>query len=116
MISCCILRAPPFLDKSSWRWILVAGPTLPTISYHFMADIHSTSEDRLWLPSFLPALLLQVFELLGEELPDATSYLGRLMKAKKNQRNLGKHQFIYSLGLSQILNPPKSMVNYGVQS
>lgn len=50
-----------------------------------MADIHSKSEDRLWSPSFLPALLLQVFELLGEELPDATSYLGRLMKAKKNR-------------------------------
>lgn len=78
------------MDFGCWN-----GPTLPTNSYHFMADIHSKSEDRLWSPSFLPALLLQVFELLGEELPDATSYLGRLMKAKKKQRNLGKHQFIY---------------------
>jgi hypothetical protein len=70
----------------------------------------------LWSPSFLPALLLQVFELLGEELPDATSYLGRLMKAKKKTEKSGKTSVHLFMGLSQILNPPKSMVNYGVQS
>ena len=94
MTNRCILK--PFffgqiqleMDFGCWN-----GRTFPTISYHFMADIHSKSEDRLCSPSSLldfqhpDPLLLQVFELLGEELPDATSYLGRLMKALKTEKS-----------------------------